>query len=900
MAHSIPLLDRNEELALIDSMIQDWGTRCVVCINAPGGFGKTRLLEEVWQRYTQLDSGTRSTPLVTDIIDFDDRTLHIPQIVGRKMSDMLDRQAFEPYVRGLADLRNMEVAGYSSEALLEQERTIERTFVSCFDRVSAQRRVVVLLDSIDALENTTVWNTIAHMLLQTSNMTMLLAGRNARAFGESLQPAPDDHIAIIDLPPLPAAECAIYLQQKQQLLHLSLELHREQTVLWLSGGKLLLLDLVAEWQTQGLALDWLDSYDLDALEAFPKSEQQRIRQAFEQRVLAHVSELGAGMDWLFLVMACVYPLDRETIGRLLGLPLDEASSLYDQARQYVFVKQLPDERISLHDEMRRMINDYVWSEIDPEGDPQRRASRIAAEYLEREIQALTENIANLQRTHQQVAAEDPAEAVLRGFMALEPLEQELWSLKRQLLDHTLIIDLDAGVELFAQLFDEATRANRFSFRNPLLNSIQVYVDLLSSAQQYIFRSCQARYFFDESEYELTCELVTDILKRGDILPDQQVDMFMQRANAEIRLGNMERGIADFRAAVDISETHQFLRLMIRTKNALGWAHRLVGELDLAIRYYREAQSLCLEQGMLGDDYGWILNNLTFVLARQNHRNAIGYGRSAITYWQELENAIGLGAGYLVLGMVYYQSGLHDEALEVLEKSLLIFEPLQLQNWIAQVYTWRGAVYLELGDPTTAEEELLGSLDIGTRNIEPITLNHLGKVYLAQVRWDMAEQYFRRSYERALEIPDFASWIASLSGIISIAAENKQYHRYVELQRQVQDFLGHIKTPDAALLGIAQFGLARLALGQRDINAAIDLLEQSIILVAAHDSMLKTELLDQFALVERDLEPLEPELIRQVGQTLKERFQRKESEEIVYGMVMPVMYRWAHWKEQSTN
>jgi tetratricopeptide (TPR) repeat protein len=546
--------------------------------------------------------------------------------------------------------------------------------------------------------------------------------------------------------------------------------------------------------------------------------------------------------------------------------------------------------------MRRMINEYVWGVIDPEGDPQRRASRISSEYLEREIQALSDTIASKQHAHQQARAAGDDEAAWQGFMALEPLEQELWSLKSQLLDHTLLIDLDSGVETFASLFDEATRAYRFSFRGPLLTSVQGYIEQLSREQQYEFMSRQARYFFDEGEYLLTCNLVTDILQRDDILLQQRITMLIQRANAEIRLGNVEQGIADFKAAVDISETNQFLDQIIKTKNALGWAYRLVGELDLATRYYREAQFLCLEQGMLGDDYGWILNNLAFVLSRQNHRNAIGYGRSAIAYWQALGNDIGLGAGYLVLGVVYYQSGFYDEALDVLEKALLIFEPLQLQNWMAQIFSWRGAVYRELGDLLRAEEELLGALDIGTRNIEPITLNHLGQLYLRQSRWDMAENFFRRSYQRSQEIPDFVSWIESLAGLITIAAANRQYERRAELQQPVEDFLSRIKTPDGRSLGIARFGLARLSLGLHDIAAAIDQFEQGIMLVAESDSGLQTDLLEQLMLAERSLEQLEAATVRQIGQTLQERFQHKATDDIVYGMVTPVMYRWTHWKE----
>lgn len=899
MVYPVPFLDRKHELDSIARLIESGEGRCIIGIDAPGGFGKTRLLEEIHQRYTQ--PGNATAPLlVTDIIDFDDRAFQIPQLVGSTLAAMLDIKAFDPYLQGLAEIRSMEVAGFSGETLQEQRQAVEQTFVECFNSISARRRVMVLMDSVDALEGTTVWPEVARMLLPTQNRILVVAGRNARAIGEALQSTTDDAISLIDLPPLPAEANAAYLQHKQQLTGTALQPHLVETILWLAGGKPLLLDLLMEWQTRGIAMDWLQSYQLAELQALADAAQHSTRQGFEEQLLSHVTELGEGMDWLILVMACVYPLDRETIGRLLGLPPDEASTLFENAGQYGFVKRLPNERIALHDEMRRMVNDYVWSVIDPEGDPQRRASRIASEYLEREILALTESISALQQASQPADAVASEQTALSGFMAREPLEQQLWTLKSQLLEHMLIIDVDEGVAMFAQLFDEATQVYRFSFRDPLLNSVQRYLDRLSNEQLYTFWIRQSRYFLDEGEYILTRDLVTDVLARDEIQPDQQVHMLIQRANAEIRLGNVEKGIADFEAAVAISEANQLVPLVIRTKNALGWAHRLVGEFDLAIRYYREAQALCLDEGALGDDYGWILNNLTFVLSRQNHRNAIGFGRSAVAYWRSLGNDIGLGAGYLVLGTVYYESGFYDEALEVLEKALKIFEPLQLQNWMAQIYAWRGAVYYERSDFARAEAELLGSLDIGTRNIEPITLNHLGHLYLAQERWKPAEVYFQRSYRRSQQIPDFVSWIGALAGLITLAAETHQYDQRASLERQVDNFLSRIKTPDGKLLGLSWCGLARLALGQRDSSSAIDLLERGITLVAAHDALLRTDLLSQLALAERELQQLEPDQIRQIGQALRERFRRQEVEDVVYGMVMPVIHRWARWEEPATD
>ncbi|NJP04251.1 MAG: hypothetical protein HC837_00785 [Chloroflexaceae bacterium] len=101
MSQQVPFIGRDAELALIDQLVQEGDTRRAIFIDAPGGLGKTRLLQEVNQRYR---AGLSAAPtlIVADIIDFDDRTLHIAQNVGRTIAQMLDKRLFEPYLRGLS------------------------------------------------------------------------------------------------------------------------------------------------------------------------------------------------------------------------------------------------------------------------------------------------------------------------------------------------------------------------------------------------------------------------------------------------------------------------------------------------------------------------------------------------------------------------------------------------------------------------------------------------------------------------------------------------------------------------------------------------------------------------------------------------------------------------------
>ena len=42
--------------------------------------------------------------------------------------------------------------------------------------------------------------------------------------------------------------------------------------------------------------------------------------------------------------------------------------LLKEIQPYVFIKNLPNDRITLHDEMRRLVNTYAWPEVDPDDD----------------------------------------------------------------------------------------------------------------------------------------------------------------------------------------------------------------------------------------------------------------------------------------------------------------------------------------------------------------------------------------------------------------------------------------------------------------------------------------------------------------------------------------------------
>lgn len=905
MLEPISFVGRKHELAQIRKFIQDWGTERVICIDGPGGIGKSRLLQEIHKSFftsSRENDGQSMAQLsfvVTDIIDFDDHAYRFAQNFDLKIAQMLDEQIFEPYLKILWNLRKMQIGSTSPEQLARQKQAANQTFVTCFNTATAQRRAVMFWDTTDSLAETDLLSHIVELVPQLKNNALLIAGRNAGNIGVLLQSKVTEGVEFITLPPLPTSASKLYLRQKQDLLHVSLDPALARTILSLARGRPILIDLAIEWLSRAIPLDWL----VKKSSKTRKSSTGRVirrQKDFEAHLVRHITQIRTRMDRLTLAMAHVYPLNAELIHKLLKIPEDEAKQLLEEAKGYIFVKVLPDEQISLHDEMRRLINKYVWPQVDPDGHRQRRDSKLALDYLEQKIQVTTEKIREAEKKEKMSLQETNGSLDLETFLTSQALEQELWSLKVDLLKHALVVDLDEGVKRFAGVFDEATTGYRLSFRQTLVAQVQGYDRQLSPEQQYELNSRRVKYLIDGLEYAQAKELVTQILARGNLLPEQHIDMLIQQANVEVRLGSVEQAIVDFQAAIEISESNNLPLWLIKAKNGLGWVYRLEGKLDLAIEYYLEAKALCETEGVLGDVYGWILNNLTFVLAYQLHPNAVNLARATVEHWRGTGDEIGLGAAYLVLGTTYYKNGRFYDALASLQEALNIFEPLGLNYWIGQIRSERGSTYLRLNQLSEAERDLRKAIEIGPSNIKAMTLNRLGRLYLAQQEWDLAEEYFKESYKQAQGVLDFGYSFGSLAKLIIIAVKRHQYERLDEFEKTINEQLPKVRTHDNHDLGDAYFGLVALAMGQKDISRASMYLEKAVTLITESSDSYRADALTKLTRLEENFEQIDSETIRQVGHTLKDVFIKKGFDNMLYGVITPLMHRWANWPKEEID
>ena len=311
MSQQVPFIGRENELAQIDQAIGLTGKRSILFIDAMGGIGKTRLLQEVRKRYLTI-STDRSDLIVTEILDFDDSSLHIPLNFGIKMARMLDEDAFKPYLQEVINLRKMEEGNVTEERLQRQQEELTRIYIDCFNQISAKQKIVIFQDTIEAIPEK-YRKDIFYPQLHFQNCVILAAGRNARQVGDSFRQEEHKGVQIIDLPPLETKDSKTYLQHKQSLLHISLDTSLAEKLLFLAGGKPILIDLATEWIAREIPLPWLAKKSIQEINNLPKEKLEELQSEFEHRLVLHIGDTRRPIDWLFLAMSYVYPLDPEMI-----------------------------------------------------------------------------------------------------------------------------------------------------------------------------------------------------------------------------------------------------------------------------------------------------------------------------------------------------------------------------------------------------------------------------------------------------------------------------------------------------------------------------------------------------------------------------------------------------------
>lgn len=773
----VAFIDRASEMRQIEGLIADWGVRHVLCIHGEGGIGKTRLLQEVRERWRR----ETARLVVTEVLTFDDRTLRIPENLRERLAGMLGKENFEPYRRRLMDYQKMMMkADLSMERLEQESQEVVKAFHDCLCKALRERRGVILLDTTDVLEvGVGAWDYIASGLaLQPCNVVFLIAGRNAQTLYEQLRPCLEDKVHLLSLLPLSEESSIEYLKARQDQLHCAIDPEIARKVIFLADGRPILIDLAVDWLSHQLPLPWLEKESLEDIKRLSSEDIEKRRKEFEYNLVRRVLELRTNTDRLLLALTHVYPVNAALAAELLQLDECEAATLLEDVQSYISVKRLPNGEITLHDKVRELL-EAVEAEVDPEGQRKRSDNQRAASYFEKMVHTLKQE---RQALEEQAGRGAEAQEEFEAAIKRADVERRYWEAAGQWLHNELRASPDRGIRIFADVFDEATNLYRVDVRESFVKQVDLVakqLQELTPAQRYEWEIRRAKYLLDRGKYQEGKDLLLKMLGYAGLEPAQQVDMHIQLGNLVIRLGDFRVGQGYFETAVKLSRENNLERELMLALNALGWSHRLMGRFEQAINCYKEALELSVRLRSRKQE-GWLLNNLAFASARLGrHKAALNLCDQAMAVWREVGYERGLGAVHEVYGEVYVLSERFDDALKHYRAALDIFEPSNDTEWLSRVYAGCGLAYRLAGDLENAERFLRKALDIGLAKDEATILHRLGHVYLARDRVDEAEQYFLKSYERCKDIADADLELNNLSDLANIALRKGQYERLGE-------------------------------------------------------------------------------------------------------------------------
>lgn len=801
-------IGRREELQEIGTFIHSDDTT-LLCIEGDGGIGKTRLLAEVERAYGA-DEGVH----VLDIIDFDDPRFHLPDNINREIARQLGRGLFQSYLDALDELnallgQQQLPPGYKGRKI----REIQERFWDAYKQAAQGSRIVLRFDSTDNLKGITApLDRIADLVRQAPNTCVLVAGRDAtKLLGMIEIPEDERDSHTRDLESLPEKDCRAYLDEKLESKIFGIPRSIADKLLFLSGGRIIMLDMAVEWLFQERVPEWLQELDVEHIK---KELDQDTKDKFERRLFYHVRELRTDLDRLILLLSIVSPLSRDDIRELLKMKrADDIENLWARAQSVTFIKALPNEFIKLHDEAERLVNEYVWNLLDPLIAKLTKES--AVKYLEAESNKLWDQT-------------KPSETRDRVADATERLDQyEFWLKRAQHLALKLDLNVQEGYRVFEKDWERATEQfKRPDFKYMLLNAILPFRERLEPEQQWEVMLRQARRLSDEDrQHEAVENYLTPLLEQAPEESLYRVRALVGRGNAFVRLGKFQRAMSDGNNALKLAKKLGDDHWMSNAEIFLGWTHRLTGNLREAAAIYRKV----MERAMESENKEKTANaqsSLAHVLAIQGeHQPAIGLVKQAVKTWQNLYNESeghyeGLGRAYHNAGVVCRELGSINKALDYFAQSWKIFVELDLEEWMANTRAGRGITYWMNSRYDEAAADLEWALKYGTRTYRYQTLHYLAHIRCDQGDFAQAEQLFQQAIQQAQEHGDPFYELNTLGDLARLAFDwdidglktyQDFYDRYTEYKSKYEKVTFDV--PQALFF----IGLGHLAMKQGDFE-----------------------------------------------------------------------------------
>ncbi|MEW5872796.1 MAG: tetratricopeptide repeat protein [Chloroflexota bacterium] len=810
-------IGRVDELNCIIDSIRVVGKSRIICIHGDGGVGKSRLLEAVPGIVAKEEKDYPCRYIGPfDLYDSSMQNSSNLETAIKKALDP-DDHGFCAYEAAQKRYEELHTSGSDLEETKKLRSEAERRFVEGFNQISAQARVILSFDTIEAIQyesdrvqeicnieltGTETKSWLLKNILDFENTVVILAGRKKAHLLADFRRHFGDRMIELPLEPFNEEDALAYFAAAAEAIpalgQMGLPVDQQRVICHYSNGFPLKLALVIELLIRNLALPneffdpWAKACQKDATELF--DIQQRVEVELVEGLMTAGDDIAIALPYIALARKGV---DRDLLCRLTGWSAKKSVQVMEQLRRFSFVKTRPNsEWLFLHDEMYDLMDRHILNRMMLEKEE---ICRIIIAYYETKV---TQSINTLER--QNLLLEQLYYQFLmhpREGYAHYALQSDI-----ALHDHDISFDLRLRDEMlrFCAKYPEIAKSYGLS---------RDFIDY-DTAVRWVKRY---RY---TSKYEECVKVATLVKARLNPQTDESLSFWLAAAElnvhhalALIYTGLAEQGIAMLKATITDIEDNAQSEIQTeqdgpdtfdtwRRNLILGLAHNNLGYVYwMDLGHYKESLKEfqlalpCFIASNLQEEIANTCDNMGRVYALLGERNrAELLIRDGLELRRRLGREFRIGLSLNSQAILYLLFGDPHSAQRVSEQALKIFENMGAQRGIGSACIKLGLSLRKMGTLWAAnvysiaecEKFIDGSINYLERAvdifsnvvIEPVRLieayNELGCTYR-----EYANLMYRKGIEPNLLAEIRESAIENLNRAIALAKSRKHPELYMD-------------------------------------------------------------------------------------------------------------------------
>lgn len=729
------VVGREKELKMLRDALNRRGEK-VIYLVAGGGFGKTRLMQEL------LDMVKEAGPhfYSSGIIDLYHTDTHSSSDVEKTIVEGLDPQGkyFVEYRKKRALFEKLRERGTDPGNLERQREALSEIFVAgCQEMAMKANKLVICFDTVEVLQyessviedmvetvDTRIKNWLLKNLPELRNVLIVFAGRPKersqgetidhqarleadmkRAFGEALE--------VVELGPFNLKETGEFIDSLKREDEKESEIVPTDylpVVHLLTQGRPvflhLVVDLIRVLSPELRTVDQMFDRCMELVGAPEKDERiKAARLEFESTILKDlINEKAVLGAYLSRIGLAPKGIDGEILVEAMGVPKPDAKQLLAELEELSFVKllkapvsatrqELHGDRIFLHDEMYRLLT--LPGVIPGLRMRERDVSHmLVTNYYNPRIEKLEREI-----------REKPADERIS-------LRERLQKLQVERLYYLLAHDPRHGYEEYKRLSDQANRRRWVGFGMRLLDEFLRFYNVVPERRE-LFDACgisheqvvrESAHMWVErldcwGQYKREVQFARHILDNPEtffIRVNEDVDIlgnicaFWTGARAFLHshepyvLEEAQIMLKRLPLLVDCTPTQTLARA--RLSMSIGYQFRLGGQLAQAAKHYVEAKAAFEKLEGYRDELAMLLNNLSLVYANQGRISlALPLAGDALRINEEMGSEYSTGLTLSTLAAIELMRGNYYDAVEDGKDALKLFRELDDPRGVAMSY-----------------------------------------------------------------------------------------------------------------------------------------------------------------------------------------------------------------------